>query len=96
MSLGMHILHILHKALSHKDFRRFIFCTSGIKNCTSCTGWHLSYFAVDFIEILVKYALIIKLGVTWLVDVKGHFIRVYKMLNQLNVVDLLEKWAVWI
>ena len=29
-------------------------------------------------------------------DVKGHFIRVYKMLNQLNVVELLEKWAVWI
>lgn len=92
----MHILHILHKALSYNGFRRFIFCTSGMKNCTSCTGWHLSYFAVDFIGILVKYALIIKLGVTWLVDVKGHFIRVYKMLNQLNVVELLEKWAVWI
>ena len=75
MSLGMHILHILHKALSHKDFRRFIFCTSGIKNCTSCTGWHLSYFAVDFIEILVKYALIIKLGLDLASGCKGAFYK---------------------
>ena len=26
----------------------------------------------------------------------GHFIRVYKMLNQSNVVDMLQKWGVWL
>ena len=75
VSLGVHILHILHKALSNKDFRRFIFCTSGIKICTSCTGWYFSYFAVDFIGILVKYAQIIKLGLDLASGCKGAFYK---------------------
>ncbi len=71
----MHILHILHKALSYKDFSRFIFCTSGIKICTSCTGLDFGYFAVDFIGILVKYALIIKLGLDLASGCKGAFYK---------------------
>ena len=71
----MHILHILHKALSYNGFRRFIFCTSGMKNCTSCTGLDYGYFAVDFIEILVKYALIIKLGLDLASGCKGAFYK---------------------
>lgn len=39
---------------------------------------------------------IIKLGVTWLEVFTGHFIRVYKMLNQSNVVEMLQKWGVWL
>ena len=48
------------------------------------------------VECLVKYAAIIKLGMTWLEVFTGHFIRVYKMLNQSNVVDMLQKWGVWL